>query len=401
MSMWTLYGKEYDLSRFLKRHPGGELALLLGQGRDCTRLFEQYHVLNDNHIKMMKGFGLADTTAADAFYTDIKQALQRMDDIKCSPTMCVVLSLFGGMYVWAWYGWFTGSWLACAFMPFISWLFVVNVAHDAGHFAFSNYAIVNEWAAFLSAPLFYNTPYWYLQHNISHHMNTNNVINDIDLHHTESLVRSHFKHPWLPAHKYQILTVASLNMLLTTFSENVLFPLQLLFSEGINGRFFGIVNHVLDYNRLALFVQLGCSLGMLIYPFCVFGIGKALFFALFPYTVTSIMFITVTQISHIQNVTQRQTDGWAHWTHQMIDTSLDYEQGSALWTFLTGGLNCQGLHHCVPGLSSSRFVQFYPIYRALCQKYGLVIHEAPSFWVAVGRYWTHIYRLSKQAQNTI
>ena len=37
MSTWTLYGKEYDLSQFLKRHPGGELALLLGQGRDCTR----------------------------------------------------------------------------------------------------------------------------------------------------------------------------------------------------------------------------------------------------------------------------------------------------------------------------------------------------------------------------
>ena len=336
MSTWTLYGREYDLSQFLKRHPGGELALLLGQGRDCTRLFEQYHVLNDNHIKMMKGFGLPAMADADVFYTDLKKALQRLGDIKCSPAQGAVLTLFGSLYVCAWYGWFSGSWLACVCLPFVSWLFVVNVAHDAAHFAFSNYAIVNEWFAFLSAPLFYNTPYWYLQHNISHHMNTNNVVTDIDLHHTKNLVRSHSEHPWLPAHKYQILTVASLNMLLTTFSENVLFPLQLLFSDGINGRFFGIVNYVLDYNRIALFVQLACSLGMLVYPFFVFGLGKAFFFAFFPYTLTSMMFITVTQISHIQDATQRRTDGWAHWTHQMVDTSLDYRQDSVVWTFLPG-----------------------------------------------------------------
>ena len=176
----------------------------------------------------------------------------------------------------------------------------------------------------------------------------------------------------------------------------MLFPLQLLFSDGINGRFFGIVNYVLDYNRIALFVQLACSLGMLVYPFFVFGLGKAFFFAFFPYTLTSMMFITVTQISHIQDATQRRTDGWAHWTHQMVDTSLDYRQDSVVWTFLTGGLNCQGLHHCVPGLSSSRFVQFYPIYRALCEKHGLLIHSAPSFWEAVGLYWSHLYKLSKR-----
>jgi hypothetical protein len=41
---WTLYGEEYDFTHFLKAHPGGELALKMVEGKDCTSFFEQYHL---------------------------------------------------------------------------------------------------------------------------------------------------------------------------------------------------------------------------------------------------------------------------------------------------------------------------------------------------------------------
>jgi fatty acid desaturase len=393
---WTLYGKEYDLTAFLKRHPGGELALRLGQGRDCSVLFEQYHVLNDNHVRMLRGFGLYGEPVPDAFYKELRAAVASLDDIKTTPLMVAILSGLGLLNGWAWLGWYSGSWLSAVMLPFLSWLFVVNMAHDAAHFAFSRYAALNEVAALFSGPLFYNTTYWYLQHNVSHHMNTNHIHADIDLHHVEKLVRSHVAHKWLPAHKYQILSVCALNSILTTFSENVLFPLQLLMADAVNDRFFGAVNHVLKYNRAVLFAQLGLSLGVVVYPFLAFGLLKGLFFALWPFMCGSLLFITVTQISHIQESTQRRSSGWAHWSHQMVDSSFDYAQDSWIWTFLTGGLNMQGLHHCVPGLSSSRFQQVYPLYRALCVKHGLVIHESRTFWEAVQRYWIYLYRLSKE-----
>ena len=397
---WIIYGKSYDLRDFLKRHPGGELALRLGQGRDCTILFEQYHVLNENHMRMLRGFGTVEAGPADAFYKELKEALRKLDDIKTTPLMCMFLLLMFGVNCWAWLGWFFGSWASVLALPFVNWLLTVNMAHDAGHFAFSRHALLNEAAALFSAPLFYNTAYWYLQHNVSHHMNTNHVENDIDLHHLEALVRSHALHRWFPVHRYQILSVSALNSVLTTFSENVLFPLQLLFSHAVNSRFFGIVQPTFEYTRVSMFVQLGLAGGVVVYPFFAFGLClKAFFFALWPYMIGSLLFITVTQISHIQEETQRQA-AWPHWSHQMVDTSLDYSQDSALVTLLTGGLNMQGLHHCVPGLSSSRFQQVYPIYRALCQKHGLVIHEAPSPWEAIRRYWVHMYRLSKKTNKT-
>ena len=40
---WLIHGHEYDLNDFVRRHPGGKEAILLGRGRDCTALFESYH----------------------------------------------------------------------------------------------------------------------------------------------------------------------------------------------------------------------------------------------------------------------------------------------------------------------------------------------------------------------
>jgi cytochrome b involved in lipid metabolism len=42
-NLWLIHGQEYNLADFVHRHPGGKEAILLGQGRDCTALFESYH----------------------------------------------------------------------------------------------------------------------------------------------------------------------------------------------------------------------------------------------------------------------------------------------------------------------------------------------------------------------
>jgi acyl-lipid (7-3)-desaturase (Delta-4 desaturase) len=42
---WTVYrGQAYDLTSFMKRHPAGSWLLNLAVGRDCTALFESYHL---------------------------------------------------------------------------------------------------------------------------------------------------------------------------------------------------------------------------------------------------------------------------------------------------------------------------------------------------------------------
>ena len=136
------------------------------------------------------------------------------------------------------------------------------------------------------------------------------------------------------------------------------------------------------------------SISIFIYPFAVQdNIIKAAFFAFYPYVIGSILFMTFTQVTHINQVVQNNQK-WKHWTHQMVDTSLDYSQDSFFWTYVSGGLNMQGLHHCLPSLSSSHYKEFYPIYRQVCKKHNIHIHETRSLYTALKLYFSHMKNLS-------
>lgn len=51
---WTVYrGVAYDLTPYLDRHPGGRWLLNLAIGRDCTALFESYHLKPEVAVAML------------------------------------------------------------------------------------------------------------------------------------------------------------------------------------------------------------------------------------------------------------------------------------------------------------------------------------------------------------
>jgi hypothetical protein len=55
-TLWTIHGVDYDLAEFVSRHPGGEQAILLGRGRDCTALFESYHPFTNQHRAVLQRY---------------------------------------------------------------------------------------------------------------------------------------------------------------------------------------------------------------------------------------------------------------------------------------------------------------------------------------------------------
>jgi fatty acid desaturase len=131
----------------------------------------------------------------------------------------------------------------------------------------------------------------------------------------------------------------------------------------------------------------------IIVPFLLFSWPKAIAFILIPYFLSSIIFINVTQVSHIQEEVQPETVN-ENWMRQMVEHSMDYSQDSKLWFFLTGGLNLQSIHHCIPALDSSQLFELYPKFREICKKHGVKINEVPTFLEAVKKYWYHMYNVS-------
>jgi fatty acid desaturase len=409
--VWTLYGKRYDLAAFRAVHPGGELALLLGADRDATSLFEAYH-LSDGVAKRRLATltplpdpadagssapsKLPAAAAAGAFHAELLAAARALPGgTKMSAphaALCAVLGLATGA---CWVGWAAGSVPAMLVLPLIAWLLCANTAHDAAHFAVSRMPGINRLVALVACPLFYNTSVWYLQHDASHHVHTNEVGKDMDLHHMAPFVRLHGDEPHSAWHSVQVPFVA-FGLWLATITQGAVYPLMVVLGVGIGDKGWGPPQHIARATRAELWLELAVVLSTLIYPSWAWGLSwRSAAFSAYPHLLASAVFMLFTQVAHVQAVVQGETRVYRHWSHAQVDAALDYDTGSSLAAFLSGGLNMQSLHHCLPSLSSSRLRELYPTYRTLCAKHGIALHEAPSLWAAASSHWAHLGHLSK------
>jgi len=384
---WELYGQKVDLSSFVKVHPGGEIALLLGCDRDCTTLFEQYHPnTKKSRQKLFNLTGIIAPTLSLFQEELFFEASSIKGGTKATWTHtahCLVFGIFTFLF---WKTWLEGKLYSLFLWPIFHWLLAVNVAHDASHFAFSRYPVINHCLSMVSSPLFFNTAHWHLQHNISHHGSTNEVGKDIDVSHFLPLARLHIKQRWRPQFKVQSLLII-VSFFFTTIAETLIFP----FFTTCKKRQLGS-NHIQKVLRIESSLQLLSTAFTIVYPFFFFQLKKALLFSFCPLALSSVIFMSVTQISHIHLETQQEKD--KGWCINQIESSIDYGQGCWLTTLLTGGLNMQGLHHSLPFLSSSRFQEFYPTYRMLCKKHGVKIIESTGFIDSFFKYMIHVDRLS-------
>ncbi|CAH0605493.1 unnamed protein product [Chrysodeixis includens] len=80
--LWRIHDKLYDLTSFIKRHPGGEEWLELTKGTDITEAFESHH-LNPTTEKILPQYYIRDaktprnspfTFKEDGFYKTLKRA---------------------------------------------------------------------------------------------------------------------------------------------------------------------------------------------------------------------------------------------------------------------------------------------------------------------------------------
>jgi fatty acid desaturase len=426
--------------------------LSMGQGQeDSTQIFEQYHPSPNSALQILAKYALEPSTStatgkgaaaakaqspcdssapptsvsspptSDPFHTDLLELLRRTGDTKASP-LVFLLSLAGAVLVcWVWVQWAQGSLAALLVLPFLHWLAAVNIAHDANHFALSKHPWVNELMGFIGAPLFFNSGQWYHQHNVAHHQHTNVVGKDHDLHHFGVHSRLHVGVPWAPPHAMQVAFMA-FAFPLATFVQCCIFPARLLGGWGFlnqpreEGKGEGEgAHHLVQRTRLATSLQLAWSWGVIAYPLWAWGLSwGSLAWGAYPYAMAGVVFMAVTQVSHIQEVAQSSSGSSGssgssssgggeckplHWARHQVSTSVDYSQSSALVTFLTGALNMQSLHHCFPGVHSSRLRAMYPAFREVCGKHGVAINEVGSFWEALKGYGVHLARMSRKGQG--
>ena len=66
---------------------------------------------------------------------------------------------------------------------------------------------------------------------------------------------------------------------------------------------------------------------------------------------------------------------------------------SPLAHFLTGGLNLQSIHHCLPSISLVPYPAMYPKFRKVCEKHHCAPMDCGSMGLAIIKHWRYVYQL--------
>mmetsp|Transcript_2188 Transcript_2188/g.3406 ORF Transcript_2188/g.3406 Transcript_2188/m.3406 type:complete len:488 (-) Transcript_2188:184-1647(-) len=421
LKLWKIHGNWYDLSEFRSRHPGGKFVLDLFQGLDCTDAFEQYHLMNDSHYKILNSlkpkYANDEKKVLPGAYSSYHNELKKMirdhfqvdnksidttDKHKMPYRWYIYLILLLIINIYGFIGWlhlkkFQGLFL----FPLASWLLMVNYAHDGSHFATSKkYVQLNQIIIIFTSNLFFNYGSWFMQHVISHHYHTNDPLRDIDLqHHPFCVWHKDSVVEYIPKSKFILFFWHFTGFILSTFNMSIVHPIKFIFipllfwkhNDQTNKKlkdhheiaFYNLAMHyfrlkffspqVHFFHFLPTFVSLSFSLFILTFPLIF---HRSILFSFGPYFFSSIIFMIVTQISHVQAIAQEKEENKAQtksisteqeqnynqsdFFYIQSKTSINYAISSFFSSFCTGGLNLQSFHHVFPSIHSAHYTYIFP-----------------------------------------
>lgn len=405
-------GQVYDVTDFLEKHPGGSQQLLLLAGRDVTHFFNSYHSIPTRKLiaKRCRHIGvLEDSPQAgssycaspkfpekDVLYEELQSRIREyFKTHKLNPNIhtpffrngiAVVIAtlLFWYMAVlFTSHGYLTfiGS-VFSLLSGFSSALVMMNLGHDISHFALSRKPWVWKWAGHLSCCVHGISPYvWANQHVVGHHVHPNYDELDPDV----ATKRADFWRikpfqEWCPHYIYQhiympfLFTFLSIKMKVQDFHSMLVLRkadmpmnppgrqewLLLILTKAVHLYY----RVILPYPHISLF--------------------SLLLLNLLSELITGFWLGFITQLNHINGsvlfLDSSSAEPKMTWSEMQVATTADYATNSTLWSFLTGGLNNQVVHHLFPWVLSSYYKDITPIVQETLAEFGVSYISYNDIW---------------------
>jgi len=400
--VWIVHGRKYNLRLFMKIHPGGEFVLRAGKGSDITGLVESYHVFIDREVilQMLDKYEIVDeghrqeplavAVPADPFHEDLKQMVR--DHFKGQPRgahkMTYPHLALSGV-VWLAMMYFTYLMLVTEAkwtIPVIGlceWYVGANVFHDASHNAVVMNPRLNRILSFIVFPWGFNVHAWRIQHVVSHHVHTNGH-EDVDLFHFSPFMTLKKGEGTIPQalHYLRVVLLCAFVYPHLTFAV----PYGLLFGhvDPLHGhKMYDQFSFGDKYRRQLrgdIALEVLAIVAFLCLVFRIQGFVKGLCFYLSVNVVTSYLFSFFTQVSHLQEecfLDPLEKSKLSFMRYQ-ASTSMDFAADSFFWGHVSGGLNTQTIHHCLPSVSAMHLRSLYPKFRQVCMRHGVQLKEATS-----------------------
>jgi fatty acid desaturase len=408
---WYILGNAYDLFPIYNSHPGGTLMLDLMKGQDCTNVVRSSHMIPfPKMLDMIENYridGVCDPNYSntdiidDPFHDDVKTMIRKyrkQHGTKMTWLEMIYGCTVGCLWLYSVRIWFTGS-ISFAFLfPTLNWLIVSTFTHEGSHGAISHNPLTNLVAS-CSAQWTWDPVVWYFQHIVSHHQHTNDK-DDTDLYHADSLlVRVSW---WRIFPRRSVLSLSCSMLIYISVSSvhlTIMLPLRLLFEPCIrkSGRpIFKQIYNITHFNSRMYWLL--CS-GLL---FRIIFIGATFWYVpplvaclnlIILYTLSSVIFMLFTQVSHIQGQCQVPLHERS-WAKRQVLSSMNYCVKSDYWNILSAGLNHQSIHHIVPTLSKSHFTHVWDAFMMICAKHNVDVPVLPTYTDALRSFLHHVYDLN-------
>jgi linoleoyl-CoA desaturase len=273
-----------------------------------------------------------------------------------------------------------------------------NVMHDASHGAYSDRPFVNRLMAASLDLVGGSSHFWHWKHVVLHHTFVNVVGYDTDIN-LAGLGRLTPHHPHARIHRWQHWYVWLLYGAMV-IKWHLFDDFRLVLTGRMGAHVVATPRRrelVLFVAGKLIFVLLAFLLPLLFHPLWV----VAAFYALTA-SVTGLVLGVVFQLAHcveaadfaLETSPGRVDNAWA--VHQ-VETTVDFARGSAVASWLLGGLNFQIEHHLFPRICHVNYPAIARVVEETCVEFGVRYKQNTTVLAALQSHYRWLRRMGATA----
>ncbi|XP_004306719.1 PREDICTED: delta(8)-fatty-acid desaturase-like [Fragaria vesca subsp. vesca] len=391
--LWiSIQGKAYNVTDWVKDHPGGAEPLMNLAGQDVTDAFIAYHPGTAWAYldKLFTGYYVRDFKVSDVsrdyrkLYSEfLKMGLfEKKGHVQLYNMASVAVML--GMVV---YGVVRSEsslvHMGCGFLLGLLWIVAAYMGHDSGHYVVMKSEFWNSVTQILAGNCVtgISIAWWKWTHN-AHHIACNSLDYDPDLQHVPVFaVSTKFFHSLTSVFYGRELTFDGVARFLIGYQHFTYYPVMI----------FGRINlfiqtFLLLFSKRPVPNRLKNIFGILVFwtwfPLlvsCLPNWGERVMFVLIAFAVTALQHVQFT-LNHFSGDTYVGPPKGNDWFEKQTAGTIDISCSSYMdWLF--GGLQFQLEHHLFPRLPRCQLRKVSPIIQELCKKHSLP-YRSLSFWEA-------------------
>uniref|UniRef100_A0A8C2AW90 Fatty acid desaturase 2 n=1 Tax=Cyprinus carpio TaxID=7962 RepID=A0A8C2AW90_CYPCA len=392
--------KVYNVSQWVKRHPGGLRIIGHYAGEDATDAFHAFHPNLQLVRKYMKPLLIGELEASEpsqdrqkngALVEDFRALRERLEAEGCFKTQPLFFILHLGhillleaialMLLW----YFGTGWINTAIVSVIlataqsqaGWL-----QHDFGHLSvFKNSRWDHLLHKFVIGHLKGASAGWWNHRHFQHHAKPNIFKKDPDVNMLNAFVVGNVQPVEYGIKKIKTLPYNHQHKYFFFIGPPLLIPVYFQFQ---------IIQNMITHG---LWVDLMWCISYYVRYFLCYTQFYSVLWAVLLFNIVRFMeshwFVWVTQMSHIP----MDIDYEKHqdWLNMQLDATCNIEQ-SFFNDWFSGHLNFQIEHHLFPTMPRHNYWRAAPRVRALCDKYGVKYQEKGLYeaFVDIVRYDAHL-----------